>query len=237
VTFPVYRGAQTAGLRDQDKLPHVAVFENGQCVFRGSPFETESPIRILLNRQILRETGVEKFTVPSLLPIVKQLEGGAPPSAAIPKLQPMWANASGEAKEEIGALLRELLSTANSAVETAEALIEENPVAAWQQLDRIVAVFRGSLASRKAEKLIDKLKTNKLVASEIRAKPLIEVARKIETTLSGKPQAFDPTLPAFRADNAVLLKQLKDATDKVKKAAPGTKGAAEAELIAERYGV
>lgn len=238
VSFPVYLGAQSTELRDQNKLPHVAVFESdGHCVYRGSPFETELPIRIFLNRQILGATGVAKFTVPTLLPIVRSLETGALPSTVIPKLQPMWAAATGEAKDEIAALLKELLSTANSAVEAAEADIEGDPVSAWQQLDRVVNVFRGSLAAQKSAKLIDKLRANKLVAAEIRARPLLEAVKKLETVLSGKPQAFDPTLASFRADNAMLLKQLKDAIDKVKKSSPGSKGAAEAELIAERYGV
>jgi hypothetical protein len=98
-------------------------------------------------------------------------------------------------------------------------------------------VFKNTQLASKAADQLNTLKIDKEVALELRAKPALDAVRKLETTLSGKPRSFDPLLPQFQRDNAALLQQLREAIEKVRKQASGSKAAEEAVFIGEKYAI
>jgi hypothetical protein len=237
VAYPLFTSAKSDQLNDTRTLPHCVVFDpSGKCIFRGGPFEAEPAIRAALGKTIVAGTGKEKFTA-SVAPLAHALEEGQPPPAVLQKLIQVYRGASGNAADEAKALIGQMTALGQKRFEEAETLIKTDPVGAFVILDRITTVFKNTQLASKASEQLNTPKIHKEVALELRAKPALDTVRKLDTTLSGKPRSFDPMLPQFQRDNAGLLQQLKDAIEKVRKQAPGSKAAEEAAFIGEKYAI
>jgi hypothetical protein len=237
VAYPLFTSAKSDQLNDTRTLPHCAVFDpSGKCIYRGGPFEAEPAIRAALGKTIVAGAGKEKFTA-NVAPLAHALEEGQPPATVLQKLIQVYRGASGTAADEAKALIGQMTALGQKRFDDAEKLLKSDPVGAFVILDRITTVFKNTQLASKASDQLNTLKIHKEVALELRAKPALDAVRKLESTLSGKPRSFDPLLPQFQRDNAGLLQQLRDAIEKVRKQAPGSKAAEEAAFVGEKYAI
>ena len=106
---------------------------------------------------------------------------------------------------------------------------------AMQAAEAIVAEYKGTAFSSKADKIVSLLKVDKAVVAELKARKDLEAIKKIEAVLNAQGGSFDPTDPTFQRKYAPQLKQLKAAFEQMKKNHPKARATEEAEKIAKEF--
>jgi hypothetical protein len=146
-----------------------------------------------------------------------------------------WPDA--DTAEAAKLLVGEMTEAGQAALREAEPLAKKDPVAAFILIERLPTVFKNTAVATGANKLLDELKKNKAVANELRARKDLAAVKKIDTELNGRPGSFDPKLEQFRRENALLLAQLQQKVQQMKKAYPMAKATEQAVRISDRYGL
>lgn len=237
ITFPHYFNGVISGLRGTTKYPHALLFDtSGQCIYRGDAFGLETEMRSALGKEIVAAAGIDKFA-PPVAAFAEALERGQAPASVLQKLLVLYRSESGAKAEQAKALLLQLTAPGKKRLEEGQALMKSDPVAAYERLEPLTSAYRNTQVATKAAALMTQLKSDKAVAAEVRARPMLEGIKKLDTTLSGRPGSFDPSLPKFQQENGGLIGQLRDGVEKMKKAHPKTKALDVAMNIAKRYGV
>ena len=139
--------------------------------------------------------------------------------------------------EEAKLLLAKVTAVGQKTLEEAEPLMKEQPVEAFLKLERLPILFADTPVAAKASKLLARLRQTKEVGLELQARPTLNLIKKLDTELRGRPGAFDPTSEKFRQKNLLALRQLQFYLQKMQKSWPMTKATEEALRIAGRYGV
>ncbi len=216
-------------------LPHALVYDaTGKCVFRGEASSTEKIARWLLGNQ-LASRWEEPDTSSNIQALVDLLEQGTPPSQVINKAIPYTSNPSKQVSEQAKKLIAMLTEKAQQRLDEAIARIDSEPVAAFIELEKLSTTYKGTSIATKASTQVGKLAQNKDVAREKLARTRLEIVRKIDSSLNGKEDAFDPFQPSFQQANRILLNQLQDAMRQMEKQFPGTIATQEAVAIASRW--
>jgi hypothetical protein len=113
--------------------------------------------------------------------------------------------------------------------------MNSEPVVAFIELEKLSTTYKGTSIATKASTQVGKLAQNKDVAREKSARTRLEIVRKIDSSLNGKEDAFDPFQPSFQQANRVVLAQLQDAIRQMEKQFPGTIATQEAAAILRRW--
>jgi hypothetical protein len=218
-------------------LPHAFLFDhNGQCVFRGSALDLEPHVRIAVGKAIVAKVGKESFGKPAQ-PVVDLLESGAPMTQVMSKLQAQLRATGKDSADELNAIQNVITEKAKQVLDAAIEKAKTDPIAAFFETERLPNAYRGTPIEKPAFEFVNKLKGNPKVEWETKARNTLPAIRKIDTQLSGKDLSFNPKSLDFKEDNSVLLKQLADAVEKLRKTYPTTRAADEALKYAERWDV
>lgn len=236
IEFPLVDDAEIS-VAGQYLLPHAFLFDHkGQCVFRGSALSIEPHVRIAVGKALLAKVGKESFGKPAQ-PVVDLLESGAPMSQVIAKLQTQLRATGKDSADELNAIQDAITEKAKKILEAAIEKAKADPIAAFFETERLPVAYRGTPIEKPAFEFVNKLRGNPKVEWETRARNSLPAIRKIDTQLSGKDLSFNPHSLEFKEDNSVLLKQLADAVEKLRKTYPTTRAADEALKFAERWNV
>ena len=218
-------------------LPHSAVFDHtGQCIFRGAPLDAEMYVRIAVGKAVLARAGKEP-TGTGARAVADLLNVGSPMPQVFTKLAEQLRRASGESADELKQLQSVLTETAKKKLDGATARSKEDPISAFFDAEQVRAAYRNTSLEKPANDLMLKLRGTPKVENEMRARPSLEAIKKLDTQLSGRDMSFNPKALDFREENALLLKQLSDAIEKMRKAYPNMRATEEAVKIAERWSV
>ena len=239
VAFAVTEGKWVKGglIEDFKDFPLCLVFDHdAQCVYRGSPFDAEKAVRAAVGKALAASTGLETYPKP-LTPYLEALSKGQAPSSVLPKLVPLMRSQDADTAEAAKLLVGEMTEAGQTALREAEPLAKKDPVAAFILIERLPTVFKDTDVAAGANKLLNEVKKNKAVAIELRARKDLAKVNKIDMELNGKPGSFDPKLERFRRDNALLLAQLQQTVQRMKKTYPMAKATAQAVRISDRYGL
>jgi hypothetical protein len=218
---------------------HLAVFDpSGKCVFRGRADAGEVYVREQVGAKVFAGLGLPADDVPKpLRPAADALLAGEPIPAVLAKAAgPAAASdeaVSGPAKKLVAALTE----PGRKALADAERAAKAEPVEAFLAAERVAAGFKGTAVGRKADALVQSLRTNRAVADELKARKELDAVRKIEAVLNAQGESFDPTDPKFQRRFAPQLAQLRAAVDALKKKHPAARATKEAEAIAAEFGV
>jgi thiol-disulfide isomerase/thioredoxin len=237
VNYTIVEKAVVRKINDLPPPPHCMIFDQlGTCVFRGSPFDAEQPLRVALGKALVESAGKGKFSA-SVAAAAEELKKGKAPTSVMPKLV-MLANASNaETVADAKVLIEALTAPGRKKLDQAEALADTDPVGAFESVERLPAEFKGMSLGSKAADLVSRLKKDKGVAAELAARPSLETIRKLDGQLVLKDGADEPRKPEYQKANASLLKQLRDRVALMKKSWPETKATREAGEAIDRYGV
>ncbi|HEX3869147.1 MAG TPA: hypothetical protein VHV77_01795, partial [Pirellulales bacterium] len=207
-------------IKDFKEFPLCFVFDHaGRCVFRGPPFDAEEAMRTALGGALVARSEVE--TWPKLLqPLVDSLLKGKAPAQVFSQLVVHVRSRDAATAEAAKKLVAEMTREAEKTLAHATATAEEDPVAAYLEVERLPLVLKGTTLATDANTLLGKLKRFPAVQLELRARPTLLAIEKIEYELSTKPGSFDPTLDYFRKDNHALLQQLQQGVAMMKKSWP-----------------
>lgn len=220
---------------DFNDFPQCLVFDHaGQCVYRGSPFDAESAVQVAVGNALVAAAGGE--TLPkSLTPVMDTLRQGKSPSSVLSRLAPLTRSTDAETAEAAKRLVGAITEAGRKVLQQAEPLVTTDPAGAFLLLERLPVIFKDTAVAVSANEQLARLKTNKAVQAELRARPSLAAIRKIDTELSGRPGSFEPGQQSFRKDNAVLLQKLQVAVLQMKKSSPSTKATEQAVAIAQKY--
>jgi hypothetical protein len=222
VAFAVTEGKWLKGglVEDFKDFPLGLVFDHdGQCVYRGSPFNAEKAVRAAVGKSLAASIGSET-TPKALTPYLDALNKGQAPSFVLSRLGPLTRSGDASTAEAAKGLIAKMTEVGHEALRKAGPLVETDPAAAFLMVERLPAVFK---------------ETD--VTTELRARTRLTAVKKIDAELNGKPGSFDPKLESFRRDNAVLLAQLQEIVQQMKKAFPMAKATERAVRIGDRYGL
>jgi hypothetical protein len=222
---------------DFKQVPVALVFgRDGRCAYRGTAFDAEEAARVAVGEALLAKAGVAD-PPKALAPVVEGLRQGKAPSSLLPRLATLSRSPDADTAAAAKAFLDTLTESGRKAVEEARAMAKDDPVAAFEKVEHVPAVYKETDVAAKAADLIARLKNDRAVAAELRARHTLATLQKIDTELGSRPGSFDPAQERFRKENALLLRQLEEGVATMKKSWPKAHATEEAVRIAEKYGL
>jgi hypothetical protein len=218
-------------------IPHSFIFDaNGKCVFEGHPAEAEKALRATFGAALVAKADRSSF--PKLVAAqADALKAGKPPAGVLTKLQPLTRAPDAETAAAAKALADVLTAPAKAALAAAKAQRADDPLAAYDRVQRLTVTFKGTPVGADAVKFFAELKADRAVTAELKARPLLEKVRALDQVLGkvlGEKEAPDD---AFRKATGPQLKQLKDVIGQMKRAVPDARATKDAVVLAEKYGV
>jgi hypothetical protein len=216
-------------------LPHSILFDHrSKCVFRGTTFDLEPHLRMTIGKSLVAQLDQKEFNK-SVVPIIAMLEKGQSPSTVLQSALPLASSSDAAVSEDAKRVARLLLEGGKKTIEEAEAFMKEKPVDAFVMLEPLPLEYKMTSVATRSTELLAKLRSDKAVIAELRARPTLEQIRKLDTALSGQAGSFDPTSPKFQMDHAETIKQIKKELEKIKKLWPAAHATQEATQIVDQY--
>jgi hypothetical protein len=211
-------------------IPHCLVFDHeGKCVYEGFPDKAEAPMRIALGKALVAKAGKTSFSK-SVQPLADALKRGASPVAALQKLLPMQKK-----DEDAKALIESITARGQMQLDDASARTEDDPVGVYFETQRLGSYYKGTPVGTKANELFTKLKGDKSVIVEVKARPSLDAIKKLDEALEKAAMGDDVTDPMFQKKYAAALKQMRTAHSTMTKSWPKATATVEAGEIVSRY--
>jgi hypothetical protein len=222
---------------DFKDFPVCLVYSHeGNCLYRGSPFEGETAIRSAVGDAIVAATGLTSIPK-SLVPIVNALRAGKAPATQFANLSALAKTKDDDAAPAAKQMIDKLTERGQKALDEIEPTIKDAPVDAFLKLEQLSSTYKYSPVATKANAHLAILRVNKGVAEELKARPSLTAIKKMETELSSKPGSFDVRSPRFRRENGPLLRQLEAAISQMKRQYPDARATEQAIAAGERFGI
>jgi len=222
-------------VKEAKDFPVALVFgRDGRCAYRGPAFDAEEATRAAVGEALVAAAGLEG-PPKGVVPVIDALEKGKPPPSQLPRLATLTRSPDADTAAAAKALFGAVTAGGRKAVEEAEAMAKDDPVGAYLRVEHVPAVYKETAVAAKAADLIARLKADRAVATEVRARARLATVKKLDTELGSRPGSFDPSQKKFRKDNAELLLQLEGEVAAMKKSWPKARATEEALRIAEKY--
>jgi hypothetical protein len=222
-------------VEDFKNFPLCVVYgHDGKGLFMGSPFDAESFVRKAVGASITADIDEAPKGVGA---VVEALRSGKPPASQFARLTLLSKSKEEELAKPASKLLTRLTEQGTKALEETEAKLKDEPYDCYVTLEQLVAAYKETPVASKAARYMTQLKTNKAVATELKARPSFEKVQKIESELLARLGPYSPSSPRFRQENAILLRQLDIAIKQMQQAYPSTRAAELAQRIGGRFGV
>jgi len=237
VNFPISEGRFIEGgmVTDSKDFPLAVVFEHtGECVFRGPAFEAEETVRVAVGKYLLAGVGRDSYAK-SIAPVAEAIGKGKAPSTVFAQLASLAKVTDAETSEQAKLMLEKMSAGGERVFAEGEALVAKDPVGAYLKLEKLPVIYKGSPVATKANDVLTKLRKDKAVVFELRARTTLSVVQRMDVDLSSRPGSFDPRLERFRQENGPALKALQDSILQMKKAFPNTRAVEDAVRIGEKY--
>lgn len=231
VNFPVVANAQVSGGNDFTGIPHVMLFDHtGKCLFRGSPFEVEKPMR---NAIAKTPAGMmEGRELKKLTSVAVALRRGQTPGSVLAQVKKAAESKDEATAEEGKFVLEKITGAADKLLADAKENKASDPAAANAALARLTKEYAGTDAAKEGVTLAAEWKKDKAFQAEVAAADYLAKIKEAEGRI--KP-AEDTRSPAFRQANGQVLGQIAAAVTHMKKAWPDSKFTSEAMGIADKY--
>ncbi len=221
--------------REPKGIPSVLLFDHtGKVIHDGRPGDVETKLRAAVGAALVEaaEIGTPEK---ALTTVVDGLKKGQSPLTSVMKLQNFArvndAAVAGQAKK----LLDAVLTGARKRLDAAGELAKGDPVAAYEDVQRIATNFKATPLGPKATELARKLKADKAVQAELRARPSLQQIKKIDALIAAKAGELEPTSAEVKKAFAAQLKQMTNLLHQLKKMYPDAHATKEAEEVAAKY--
>lgn len=234
VRFPVTIGGGVTGIGGG--TPYCLLFDhNGKVMYEGHPNKVEPKLREaivgMLSDDISESPtkslnnvfdGYKKGTINDLNKKISALKGDADPKTA----------------KQAKTIADKFLAGGQAKFDEAKAAMKDDPIGSYESGLAIAARWKGTSLGKSASDLADKLKTDKLVAAELKARPSLDKIFALDAALikAAKEKKIDPDSPEFKTVFAGQLKQIEQAVGTMKKNYPDAPATKQAEEIAKRLG-
>jgi hypothetical protein len=235
VRFGVTAGGGVEGVK-VDGIPHCVLFDHtGAMVYEGHPNKAEAKVRDAFADMLAAEGGDKPAKA-----VAGALEGfrkGGTTADLLKKLTGVRDGGDTAAAKQAKAIIARVQSGAQTRLDAAKKELKDDPIGAYDAATLTAARWKGTPLGKEAADLSGRLKDDKAVAAELRARPTLEKLRAAEATILAAAKGKEPDTPEFKKAFASQLKQIGQTVDNLKKTAPDAPATAEAEEIATRLGV
>jgi hypothetical protein len=236
LNFPVVKTGGVSGA-DFRSIPHCFLFgHDGKLLYEGHPKEAEARLRVAVGKGLVEKAGLEKAT-PAVTSLLDSLKKGQSPVAVLQKAQPLQRSSDAATAGQAKKLVAALTEGGQRRLEEAMSLAERDPVAAYDSLTKATTLYKGTPVAEKANQQLTRLKSDRAVMAELKARPSLETIKKLDTALKPRAENADPKGLEFQKAYAAPLKQMRTTLSQMKRNWPDAKATKEAAEIAERYGV
>jgi hypothetical protein len=223
--------------RETKGIPSVVLFDHtGKVIYEGGPDGSEAKMRAAVGAALV-ETAEIGTPEKALTAVVDGLKKGQLPLASVTKLQNFARGSDAATAAQAKKLVDAILASAQKRLDGASELAKDEPLAAYESVQRIATNFKATPLGPKAAELAGKLKANKAVQAELKAKPSLEQIKKLDALITAKAGKLDLTSPEVKKAFAAQLKQMGNVLQQMKKAYADTHATAEAEEIAAKYDI
>ena len=217
---------------------HALVFDHaGKCIYRGSAYDAEKWARAAIGKKLLAEAMNDGEASPAFKAVVEAFTAGSDPVAVLPKLNPLVNSQDEQTKVAAKKLAEAILAPGQKALEDARANAKDDPVGAFIAAEAIVSRYKNTSLAAKGQNIVSKLRSDRSVATELKARTILAQVQKAETYLRGQPGSFDPTDSTFQSRNRAVLSQIHTSLAQLRKQYPNARATAEAGKIAREFGV
>jgi thiol-disulfide isomerase/thioredoxin len=239
VNFPIVKHASVEGGNDFRGIPHCMLFDHtGKCLYRGQPEGAAGTLRLALGAA-LADTGSKTDLSAPVAALAASLRKGTSPARVLRQAVPLLKSPTKTTASDALVLVSRLTATGQSKLDEANKMAEAEPLLAYDLAVAVAGIYKGTPLSTDAAALAGKLKNDKTVAVELKARPALEAILKLDQVLSKRAVAakVETTNEAFLKANRTSINQLRQRLTQIKKTAPDARATAVATTIAEKYGV
>src|SRR5262245_159279 len=235
IRFPVTKGGRFEE-DDERGIPRCFLFDHtGEIAFKGHPKDAESKLRIAVGTALVEAAGL-KYPNSTIRPFVEDLKQGKPPLPILQKLLPV-SRGSDEGAKQAKALVEKMLESGQARFNEAKADMKDDPVAAYDTALRLMQSFKSTPLAQQATELTYKLRSDKKVFAELKARSLLESVKKLDTALMAAAKDKDPKSAEFKKTFATPIKQMTTVLNNLNRNYPEARATKEALEIGEKYDI
>jgi hypothetical protein len=224
-------------VKDGREFPVALVYgHDGRCTYHGSAFHAEDAVRGAVGDALVAKLG-EGNPSPGLAPLLNDLRKGKPPASLLGRLAFLTQSSDASTATKAKALVEVINEGGKKAIEKAEGLAKQDSLGAYLEVEHVPAAYKQSQVATQAAKLITRLKENRAVAQELRARKDLTKVQELETKLADGQDNSVPSPGELRLYDRRLLREMEERVSVMKKSWPDTRATQEAIFIAGKYGV
>ncbi|MFN9788630.1 MAG: TlpA disulfide reductase family protein, partial [Pirellulaceae bacterium] len=236
VTFPIFTKAKVANGDDFSGIPHCMLFDHtGKCIYRGSPFKVEP----LLRQAVANAPAVilEGKTLEKLEVFNSWLRDESQFGKALKKAQGFTDSKDPLTASEATYVVERLTAHGRKLIDQAVQLQKDDPIAAWEMLQRAEASFRGGPIGIEATKMAKQWKKDTAFQKSLRAAQQLSEAQEIVQTIALHAGSTDGTLPPAFIESVPkeLRRKLSAMLRTIEEEAPDSKTAKMAQEMAIQW--
>lgn len=236
ISFPVLQGGDVPETKRQG-IPHLYIFDGeGKLAFEGHPREAETALRKEVGRALVKSAKVTE-PHPTLKKVIEELQSGKPPVPFVARVLPLRTSSDPKLKEQATSLSAALQAGGLQRLQEAKDGQKDDPVTSYDTAVRLATVFKSTPIAGQANELATKLRGDKRVAAELRARPMLESIKKLDATMAPALKAADGVTAEFKKAAATQLKQMSNQLAQLQRGYGETRAARQAAEIASRYEV
>jgi len=231
VLFPQYEG-------DPRPEPpgHAVVFDaEGKSVFRGSGYDATPHARAAVAKMLIAKA----ISGDAPKPLMPLLDGFAQGSQPILEFLPKIAAAAQSGDPAVAgaakALATAILAPGVAQLAEAQALAKSDPLAAYSGAEKLSLVYKGTSVAAKAAGFMEPLKSNPVVAKELKARKLFDPIKKLDQFLMTQPGSNATLDDKFNRPNKATIDQLLALHSQLKKAHLTARCTEESIKLAAKY--
>ena len=238
VTYSIYAQGDVKGGMDFNGIPHVFLFDHtGQCIFRGHPMEVYEKVKdALAKAPAAMLAGRELVKLKSLSEGMKK---GMTPAAALKAAGAQVNSEDADLADEAKFVVESITTWGKKQVEGAKAGKDTEPLRSYNTLQKIAKDFAGTDIEKDASATLAELKADEQFMKEVKAWQALDKLKELEKQV--RPiRAWDgPDIYSdkFKKKNAVVLGQIYQGVQMMRKNYPKCEATVEAVTIAEKYGM
>lgn len=238
MAFSVYQNGMVQEENQFKFIPHTILFDHqGKCLFRGRPGEVEAKLRIAVGRALVTRTGLKQFS-PTITPFAEALLAGQSPYLVLAKLLPLQRGTDRTASEQARLLVDKMTADAQKLVEKAKNDWQSAPMESFDEMNRVAVYFKGTNVGTQAGQVLSKIKNEKTVQTELKARPYLAQVKQIDALLCNEIKGdVLPTAAEFRIAYGPQMLQMKNLITTMKKTWPTAKATEQAIEIASYYSI
>jgi hypothetical protein len=238
LTFPIVKPGFTKNPAFSG-IPHCMLFDpTGKCVYRGSPDGVDKLLRSSVGKAIVEGLATQPTSKP-VTSLVASLKNGQSPPLVLQRAVALLKSTDTTTLNEAKLLIDKLSEAGQKQLDKVEAIKADDPVSAYDLLQQLPTQYRGTPLAAKAARLLVEIKKDKTVAAELRARPLLESIKKIDTVLEARARVKGSSTDdaKFLKAQSPTLQNMRRTLQTMKKTYPSARSTDEALAIGEKYGI